>query len=220
MAGENPKVIWVNHSTIVSDTEVEAVMAACLLQVQRDFEPAWHVGCRMAFVTDPVVGHPWIVDVLDDSDVQGALAYHEIVNGVPYMKIFARTCAQNGVNWSIAASHELLEALGDPFVDRTVQTGVFQFNAMETGDPVERSSYLINGVEVTDFITPKWFNDAIRQTGPHPYDFLGHLTAALELEAGGYAAYWTPWTLWTTVSADGSKSRFHLRRPTRVERAD
>jgi hypothetical protein len=48
-----------------------------------------------------------------------------------------------GGNWTVAFSHEVLEMLVDPYGGR-----------VEVCDPVEGESYLLGGVQVSDFVFP------------------------------------------------------------------
>ena len=53
---------------------------------------------------------------------------------------------------SLILSHEVIEALVDPRGNR-MTTGVLT----EICDPVEQPGYTIDGVTVSDFVTPRWF---------------------------------------------------------------
>jgi len=86
--------------------------------------------------------------------------------------------------WTVTASHELLEMLGDSLVDQA-ENGVMR----EVGDPVENSSYRAtsdpNSVLLSDFVFPSWFGD---NAGPQDkFDFLGKAHGPLQLgDEGGY----------------------------------
>lgn len=63
----------------------------------------------------------WWLGIFDDSDVPGALGYHDVTNeGLPLGKVFAGTDIKYEANWTVALSHELLEMLADPEIDLTV----------------------------------------------------------------------------------------------------
>ena len=58
---------------------------------------------------------------LDDSDQASALGYHDMTSeGLPLGKVFGTTNLKFGTNWTVTASHELLEMLGDPSINLTV----------------------------------------------------------------------------------------------------
>lgn len=191
-----PVVALINESTVPNDWT--KIAAALQLQAQRDFMPVWGTGCTI-IVTDRAhapAGSWWLV-ILDNSDMAGALGYHETTpEGLPIGKVFARTDLQFGLDSAVTASHELLEMLADPYID-TIK-GVVMFNgqpriyACEVCDPVEADAlgYLINGVRVSDFVTPAWFHPG----EPGPYSFRQNVTAPLQLARGGYISWLTNFT--------------------------
>jgi hypothetical protein len=201
------RLVWLNHSSL-SDGEVSRVAASIALQVVDDFAPIWGTLIRAFAFDDVPAAGDWVVEVLDDSDVKGALGYHDLSSGVPWMKVFQKTCAQYDVTWSSCASHEVLEGLADPYVDRTIQVGPQRFFALEVCDPVEVIGYDKNGVEVSDFVTPQWFDG-------HAFDKLNWLDTVLkprQLLKGGYIGVWTPTRGWGTKNAEGAVVREHRRR--------
>lgn len=203
---QNPTLRWLNHSAL-ADTAVVAAMSGVTAQVHEDFGPIWHTGCIETFGGTPGEGD-WVVEILDESDVKGALGYHELDNGFPWMKVFQATCAQFNVSWTSCASHEALEGLADPYVDRAIQTGRRTFTALEVCDPVEVIGYQKFGVEVSDFVTPAWFDGSV--TGP--FNWLQTVTKPLQLLPGGYIGQWRPASGWTTRNAEGAVVREHRRR--------
>src|SRR5712692_10062037 len=119
----NIKIAVINASTVLTDKDIENVLPALQTQVSRDFAPAWGVDADLAFVpqgSNPSPGAWWLV-ILDNSDQAGALGYHDVTSeGLPLGKVFAGSDIQYGYNWTVTASHELLEMLGDPEIDLTV----------------------------------------------------------------------------------------------------
>jgi len=139
-----PTISVVNLSTVVTDAEVETAVAAIQIQVDRDFAPIWNMPANLVFVpkTATVPATSWVLQVLDNSDQAGALGYHELnTTEVPLAKIFAKTDLENNLSWSVTMSHEILEMIGDPYVDISVfvQTTategyLFAFEMCLTGD--------------------------------------------------------------------------------------
>src|SRR5215510_1088015 len=157
----NIKVAIWNQSTVLDDAVVSAAGPALQTQVHHDFAPVWGIDADVTFVPKahrPAAGSWWLV-VADNSDVAGALGYHELTEeGLPLGFVFAGTDQQNGLQWTVTASHELIEMLGDPDVNLYgfVQTGgnTGTFYAYELCDPCEldEQGYQINGVSVSDFV--------------------------------------------------------------------
>lgn len=125
----------------------------------------------------------WPIVALPKPDVQGALGYHDVdPNGLPYGRIFPSVCAQAHVTVESVFSHEVIEADVDPFANDWSDMGT-SCVAHEASDPVQNSSYEINGIEVSNFVTRLWFDS---QAKSGTFDYLKHLTHPLQVETGGY----------------------------------
>ena len=93
-------------------------------------------------------------------------------------------------DWSIAASHELIEMLANPTSNRAFLvpsvTGGQALYALEICDPCEAGafSYRIGGVKVSDFVYPSWYDP----TPPEGsiFDYTGSIRRPLELLPGGF----------------------------------
>jgi len=180
----------INATTTLTNEAVAAIIPPLQIQVSRDLATAWGIIASVFFVprgASPTKGHWWLV-LLDNSDVAGALGYHDITTeGLPIGKVFVTTTQQAGLSWTVTTSHELAEMLVDPDVNLAAQVSDTRFYAYEVGDPVEADAlgYLINGVLLSDFVTPAWFEALVHPVGTL-FDHAGHLTGPLQLAAGGY----------------------------------
>jgi hypothetical protein len=193
------RVAVVNRSKVVSDDEVKALAVTLQSQVHNDLAPAWGVDAEVTFV--PKSGSPatdsWTVEVLDDSDAIGALAYHDLNSeGLPRAKVFAGSAKKSGALWSVSASHEILELLINPRANLVAISGgeesptkTPRFYAYEVCDPVndEDYAYSINGVFVSDFVYPAWFNDSSKPGTQ--FDHKKHVTKPFEVLERGHATY-------------------------------
>ncbi|CAM6053335.1 unnamed protein product [Sphagnum tenellum] len=190
-----PTIAIVNLSTVATDAEIINIMNAIQIQIDRDFAPIWATSANLIFLpkTATIPANNWVVQILDTSDQQGALGYHETTaSGMPIGKIFAKSDAQYNLSLSVTMSHEILECLADPLIDLTVfaQTSNTEGTlvAYESCDAVESDElgYKINGVLVSDFVTPAFFETSNTLPAGTKYDFCGHLTAPLSIAPGGY----------------------------------
>lgn len=190
--GSKPQIALMNRCTVLTDAQIQAAVQPLQTQISRDFCPYWHTDADLHFVGKNAQADPnmWWVGIFDDSDTAGALGYHDYnPQGLPLGKIFAKTDLQYGSSWTVTASHELLEILGDPEINRTVfdqiGTATGTLFAYENCDAVEDDSigYQIDGVLVSDFVLPTWFINW--QTSPK-YDFRGLVKNAFQLLSGGY----------------------------------
>src|SRR4051794_11339219 len=175
-------------------SDVARVAAALQKQAARDFGPIWQVHASVdAFprLKDVPVGY-WPMIVRTDIDTPGAAGVHEDRNGRPFALI------QMSDSWSLTASHEMLEMLGDPFGKRTIPgkspkrgQGRVEF-LVEVCDPSEAEAfaYTVNDILVSDFYAPRFF-DPRRVEGVRS-SFPGAIPPPREVLRGGYLSWHEP----------------------------
>ncbi len=217
----NIKIAVINASTVLTDKDIENVLPALQTQVSRDFAPAWGVDADLAFVpqgSNPSPGAWWLV-ILDNSDQAGALGYHDVTSeGLPLGKVFAGSDIQYGYNWTVTASHELLEMLGDPDTNLAAYVqnddGTLKLYAYEVCDACEADEfgYKINGTTVTDFVYPAWF-ESFRSPGSTQFDYGKNIDRPFGLLRGGYIGVYDVATGsgWHQVLAAGQPQQYQMR---------
>lgn len=206
-----PTIAFIRDTTCLTDALVQAYVAAQQIQITRDFAPIWNLDATCVFVPpgQPIPAGAWQIWLKDHSDTAGDLGYHDD-QGNPIGYVFVADCIADGVAWTVTASHETLEMLGDPDITKTVTVGNEQY-AYENCDAVEddQFSYPINGIHVSDFVAPAWFGE------PDPklaMSFRGNVHAPFELAKGGYIGVRTlPNGAWT--------QRMAMTGPRQVKRA-
>lgn len=202
----------VSETRDISFSELSRVSAALQKQAMRDLGPVWNIQATVdAFgeLEDLPIG-TWPIIIADNIDMPGAAGVHEDRDGQP----FALVTASNG--WSLTASHELIEMLVDPFGRRLTDgqsnkpgQGRVQF-LVEPCDPSEAAefAYLINGVMVSDFYTPKYFSTMFNPADR--YSHTGAIKRPRQVLRGGYLSWHDPvtdhWFQETFFS--GTKSKF------------
>src|SRR3984885_10826205 len=189
----------INESTVLADTDVLPVVAALQKQVTNDFRPVWGTDAELSIVpkaTQPPNGSWWLV-LLDDSDQASALGYHDLTTeGLPIGKVFATSDLKARTTWTVTASHELLEMLGDPNINLTVfvqnanTAGILY--AYEVCDACEDDSlgYKIDNIEVSDFVYPAWF-EGFRAEGSTQFDRMNRIQTPFQLLTNGYIGVFT-----------------------------
>jgi hypothetical protein len=197
------QIAVINESTAVADGPVTQMLPAFSAQWNTDLNAAWGVGAaQFTFTpksTTPAAGTWWVV-FLDNSDQADALAYHDLTNeGLPISKIFVKTIQADKASLSVGASHEICEMAVDPWLNSAYQDSQGVFWAGEVCDPVEddQYGYSIDGVLVTDFVTPNWFGHKDAQG---PTDQQGKTKSDFEVLTGGYAQKWDPQKGWQQVT--------------------
>jgi hypothetical protein len=206
------QIAVINESTVLADTEVAPVVAAIQKQVHNDFCPTWGVDAKLTIIgrgETPPAGNWWLV-LLDDSDQANALGYHDLTTeALPIGKVFAASDLKAGTSWSVTASHELLEMLGDPNVNLTVfvqnsnSAGILY--SYEVCDACEDDSYgyQIDNILLSDFVYPSWFEN-FRAEGSTQFDRMNKIQSPLQLLSGGYIGVFNvnSGSGWTQVAAE------------------
>jgi hypothetical protein len=208
------RVAIVDHPGSGADRQdLYAIAKALTIQAQRDFAPATGApAAHVTFARSPHAG-VWTIGLFADPDQPGALGYHDLdPNGHPLAKVFPKLDAQDGANLSTTISHELLEMLADPWLTLAAQTSK-GFAAYEACDAVEADEYEIDGVKVSDFVTPAWYEG----TGDR-FDFLGLCKHALEVRPGGYAQFNTGSGWHQVTHAELAPRAYRQRQGSRVAR--
>ena len=185
----------VSESSSITLPDVMRVSAALQKQASRDLAPIWEVSATVdAFdkLEDVPLGY-WPIVVRDNIGYDAA-GIHLDQDGQPF------TLVNTSDDWSLTASHEVLEMLIDPFGNGVVagdspksDQGRVEF-LVEACGPSETAEfgYTVNGILVSDFYTPNFF-DPIQAPGVR-YSFTGALTEPRQVIAGGYLSWHEPVT--------------------------
>jgi len=210
----------------ISDQEILKDIPAWEHAVNVDFASYWHTArFNLIFIgrAPAPVGQMSAVFV-KKGPIKGALAYHTIGGNAPAITVYSGTGNYYGYDNSISFTHELFELAADPvtsylnvgwpsdyyYVEKS--TGVLKqsYNSAigwfsEVCDPVEADWYTINGVRISDFVTPSWFNDGVGDR----YDFMGLANQPYWIRPGGYAMYLDTngWEVITNFRADHPSDR-------------
>ena len=216
------EIAVMNASTVLTDAQVQAIIPALQIQVNRDFAPAWGQDANLAFFAQGAApSGSWWLSAFDNSDQAGALGYHDLTTeGLPLGKFFAGTDIQGGTQWTVTASHELLEMLADPDVNLC---GYSQdsnnntiFYAYEVCDACEgdQFGYSINATLVSDFVYPAWF-ESFHQPGSTQFDYQNKVQKPFQLLAGGYISTLDPTSNngWTQSVSQDSEPVYGMRAP-------
>jgi hypothetical protein len=209
-------VAIVSLTSEVSLKSLLAVSAAVQKQVTRDFTPIWGLPATVDAFDDldsvpsdyhPVVlfgdpqeligrveaaiGPEGVAELIDDFE-RGTLGGVHL--NAFTRQPFALVAASDA--WTVTLSHEILEMLADPYGNRLVaaaRLGDEQQRVkylVEICDPCQSRWYPVNGIPVTDFYTPRFFDpvgiDGVR------YSFTGALRQPLDIVEGGYLTWVDP----------------------------
>src|SRR4029077_5179272 len=87
---------------------------------------------------------------------------------------------------SVSASHELVEMLVDPAINlMTTGPDPKATYAYESADPVEALSFPVNGIPMSDFVYPAYF-EIFRKPRSVRFDHENKVTKPFQILSGGY----------------------------------
>ena len=217
--GDIPKIAVFNKATIPLGVDLDALIAAMQVYIDKYIVPVWATPANLVKSND-FIKDAWAVVFLDDADQPGALAYHELTpDGLPISKVFVRTTLQNGDQVSVSASHELVEMLVDPAINlMTTGPDPQTIYAYESADPVEALSFAVNGIDMSDFVYPAYFED-FRKAGSVKFDQLDKVAAPFQILAGGYQIIFKGGQ-WSQVFGSASKKRAFAQEDRREHRSE
>lgn len=220
-----PRIVIVNASHVLTDAEVQAVVAPLQKADDTLLRPAWNLDPAtyefmpwQAFPWPEYRSAPeemWPLFVNNHSTDPGALGWHTDQAQLDrvFGRVFAGDCVRYGISWTVDLSHEAFEMRVDPRTDRVQVLPDGRTALMESCDPVEDDLQAIDvdGVKITNFVLPSYFNQ-----GPRPWDYGQRLTGPCPtLTAGGYQELLVngQWTQVTAMHLGGPASyrsqRFH-----------
>jgi hypothetical protein len=179
---------------------LQATAAALNIQVTRDLTQFWTVQATVTALPSPtkIPAGVWPVFLVKTLPPDEG-GFHMDKHNQPYAEVIASSSSDE---WTIDASHETVEMLVDPYGNRLQNstsieitngqivdgTGEFAY-LVEACDPCEADdySYPIQGVAVSDFITPHFYEPTV--TPGTRYSFTGAVKAPRQILPGGYISW-------------------------------
>lgn len=168
---------------------------ACHHQVFFDLAPVWallHRPVKVLRHRRKVPAGDQVIDLCDASE-GGTLGYHtELAGDVVAGVVGVGTVLDQGgtdilsghLSVSSVVSHEVCEMVVNPCVSGWSDSGKGWLVATEVCDPVQSHFYEIDGVSVSNFVTPDFFSPVV--SSGDKYDHMGVLTAPFQIAEGGY----------------------------------
>ena len=209
-------VAIVSMAREVPTRDLLQVAAAVQKQVTRDFTPLWGIPATVDAFEDlasvPSDYRP-VVLFSDLGELSSRLEYvlgaqpaetlikaleADEVAGIHLTAITRQPFSLASVEgaWTVTVSHETLEMLADPYGNRLVAAAhpldpaLRVCYLLEVCDPCLSMYYTVNGVLVSDFYTPRYF-DPVRIPSVR-YSFTGALGHPREILEGGYLSWIDP----------------------------
>jgi hypothetical protein len=184
--GTKPTIACFNQATVDLQVDFDKLISAMQKYVDDFVAPVWGTPAKLEKTNGFLPGQ-WAVIFLDDADQADTLAYHDLTpDGLPVSKVFVRTTLDDNQLVSVSASHELVEMLVDPAINMmTTGPDPKIMYAYESADPVEELSFPVNGIQMSDFVFPSYFEN-FHQPGSVQFDHMDTVNHPFEILSGGY----------------------------------
>lgn len=178
-------IACINKASVALGVDFDDLTAALQACYDQHFLPVWGYPVKL-YNTDKAQPSDWQMVYFDNADQAGALGYHALTRkGQPISKIFVETTLSDGEQVSVTACHELFEMAIDPVANLWAQANSGTEYAYEMCDPVEEDTFDVNGIAMSNFLHPAWFEPFKHPPGTK-YDHLGRLKAPYTMTKGGY----------------------------------
>ncbi len=203
-----PRIACFNQAQTPLGVEFGRLIAAMQKFVDEHFAPVWGTPGKLMKSNGFIKG-AWAMVFLDsarDADLEG---YHDVTpEGLPMSKVFVSNILKQKDQVSVAASHELAEMLVDPGAN-LYSTGPKKNRLYdyEVADPVEELFFNVDGIPMTNFVYPAYF-EAFHKQGSTRFDHMQKLSRPFQLHLGGYQSYWSEGKERTEWGSKAKMARF------------
>jgi len=215
--GQIPTIACFNRATGALGVDFDRLIAALQTFVDDYFVPVWGTPAKL-LKTRTFRKGAWALAFLDTADVANALGYHDLTpDGLPLSKVFVKSTLAAGQKVSVTACHELAEMLVDPAINLCSTGPNNLFYAYETADAVEEVEFSINGIAMSNFVYPAWF-EGFRKPGSAQFDYAKKVRRPFQILAGGYMSVFKNGK-WTQIFGSRAKARRFRREDRRGHRS-
>jgi hypothetical protein len=237
-----PTIACFNKAKTPLGIDFDTLISAMQAYVEQYVAPVWGTPAKL-IKSKGYIKRAWAMVFLDDADTPGALAYHDLTpDGLPVSKVFVKTTLDDKELVSVSASHELVEMLVDPAINMVttgpdLQTTYEHENAdpkddvilyesadeltlyaYESADPVEDLTFKVDGVEMSNFVYPAYF-EAFHEPGSVKFDHLNKIKRPFEILAGGYQMIFRSGR-WSNLFASKAKQKRFAKEDRRGHRSE
>jgi hypothetical protein len=207
--GHVPTIACINIASVELGVDFDKLIRALQKFVDHHFAPVWGTPAKLVKATKPLPG-AWVLVLLDSADRthRKALGYHKrLINDLPVAKVFVIPTIEGGEKVSVVASHELAEMLVDPAGNLWSANRYHTFYAYEVCDAVEEEVFKIDGIEMSDFVYPAYY-EPFRKPNSVQFDHLKRVTRPFQVLANGYAKARKNGKVVTMFHTKAKKQRF------------
>jgi len=174
------------HARTRLDVPLEKLVPALQHFLDRHFVPVWGTPAKLVRTREFRKGW-WALGFFETERHAAAEGYHDVTpDGLPFARVFLKDTLANHDQISVTASHELAEMLVDPAVNMEVARSERVLYDYEVADPVEADTFLVDGIAMSDFVYPAWF-EPFHRPGSTTFDHCKKLRRPFQIRRDGYA---------------------------------
>ena len=217
--GVVPTIACFNKAVTPLGVDYDSLIDVMQVYIDQYIAPVWGTPAKLV-KSKGFLKNAWAMVFLDNADQAGALAYHDLTpTGLPLAKIFVRTTIQNNDLVSVSASHELVEMLVDPAINLlTTGPDPKTVYAYESADPVEALSFNVNGIPMSNFVFPAYFEN-FHKAGSVQFDYLKKFKKPFQVLSGGYQIIFKNGK-WSQVFGSPAKKKAFAKEDRRGHRSE
>lgn len=183
-----PTIVCVNKSTVGLGVDFDKLIRTLQKFLDQCFVPVWGTPARLIKASKP---RPdcWHMVFLDHAGAHGSESFHDITfGGMPLAKVFVKPAIKSGEKISATACHELCEMLVDPMANLWCDGPKSTLWAYEVCDAVEEETFDFDGVAMSDFVFPTYFEKfRLKRPRSAQYDYLDKVKRPFQILKGGYS---------------------------------
>jgi hypothetical protein len=186
-----PRIACFKLAETPMGVDFDALIAAMQKFVDEHLAPVWGTPAKLVKSKGFLKG-AWAIAFLDSERDASLEGYHDVTpEGLPMSKVFVKNILKLKDQVSVAASHELAEMLIDPAAN-LYSTGPKKNRLYdyEVADPVEELFFKVDGIPMTDFVYPSYF-ETFHKRGSTRFDHMNTLDMPFQLHEGGYQSYFS-----------------------------
>ena len=179
------RIACINRAKTDLGVSLSRLTAALQKCYDEHFLPIWGYPVKL-YNTKKAKRSDWQLIYFDNADAANAEGYHDLTHhGQPISKVFVDTSLDDKVPVSLTACHELFEMAIDPVANLWAEATIRTQYAYEMCDPVEEDTFMVDGIEMSNFVHPSWFEPFKHPAGTK-FDHLGKLKKPFTMTKGGY----------------------------------
>jgi hypothetical protein len=188
-----PTITCVNNAKLDLGVDFDRLVDTLQTFLHECFVPVWGTPAKLTKASKEKAG-TWtmlFLDDPDDPDENDAYGEHYLTShGFPISRVYVIPTIKSGELVSVTACHELCEMLIDPMANLWCDGPRGAHWGYEVCDPCEEETFPVDGIEMSDFVYPAYF-DLFRLEHPRlaraQYDHLDKIKRPFQILEGGYA---------------------------------